>query len=58
MPANAVTTATLAFRLPAWAGGEAAADAIRVEGAAGSRLSREVRDGYLYLTANGGMAIR
>ena len=50
MPANAVTTATLAFRLPAWAGGEAAADAIRVEGAAGSRLSREVRDGYLYLT--------
>ena len=31
-------------------GGEAAADAIRVEGAAGSRLSREVRDGYLYLT--------
>ena len=42
--------ATLAFRLPAWADGEAAADAIRGEGAAGSRLSREGRGGYLDLT--------
>ena len=48
--ADTSVSATLAFRLPSWAGGEAAADAIRVEGAAGSRLSREVRDGYLYLT--------
>ena len=48
--ADTSVSATLAFRLPAWAGGEAAADTIRVEGAAGSRLSREVRDGYLYLT--------
>lgn len=47
--ANATVTATLAFRLPSWAGGEAAADAIRVEEADG-RLSREVHDGYLYLT--------
>lgn len=42
--------ATLAFRLPAWAGGEAAADAVRVGDGADGRLSREVRDGYMYLS--------
>ena len=47
--ADTSVSATLAFRLPSWAGGEAAADAIRVEEADG-RLSREVHDGYLYLT--------
>lgn len=45
--------ATLAFRLPAWAGGEAAADAVAVQYADDSstpRIAREVRDGYVYLT--------
>lgn len=42
--------ATLAFRLPAWAGGAAAADAVRVGDGADGRLSREVRDGYMYLS--------
>lgn len=37
---------TLAFRLPAWAGGEGVADAVTTA----ADVSREVRDGYLYLT--------
>ena len=39
---------TLAFRLPAWAGGEDAAETIAVRGRSG--ISREVKDGYLYLS--------
>ncbi len=39
---------TLAFRLPAWAGGMRAADAVQTE--SDSTISREIRDGYLYLT--------
>ena len=56
--ADTSVSATLAFRLPAWAGGEAAADTIRVEGAVAGRLSRAR---YVTATcispANGGMAI-
>lgn len=41
--------ATLAFRLPGWAGGEDAADAIGASGERdGGRIVREVRDGYVY----------
>ncbi len=43
-------SATLAFRLPAWAGGVQAAAAVRVDGESASRITREIRDGYLYLT--------
>ena len=43
-------TATLAFRLPAWAGGEEAAAAVKVDGEAASRITREIHEGYLYLT--------
>ncbi len=39
---------TLAFRLPAWAGGMRAANAVQTE--SDSTISREIRDGYLYLT--------
>ena len=41
-------TFTIALRLPAWAGGETASDAIAVRGR--SDIARTVRDGYLYLT--------
>ncbi|NMM94564.1 glycoside hydrolase family 127 protein [Bifidobacterium oedipodis] len=44
--AGAAVQATLAFRLPAWAGGAAAANAVTTTAA----VSRDVRDGYLYLT--------
>jgi DUF1680 family protein len=41
--------ATLAFRLPGWAGGEDAADAISASGERdGGRIVREVRHGYVY----------
>lgn len=39
---------TIALRLPAWAGGEAASDAVTVRGR--DDISRVIRDGYLYLT--------
>ena len=39
---------TIALRLPAWAGGETASDAVTVRGR--DDISRAVRDGYLYLT--------
>ena len=39
---------TIAFRLPAWAGGESASDAVIVRGR--DDISRAVRNGYLYLT--------
>ena len=39
---------TIALRLPAWAGGETASDAVTVRGR--DDISRVVRDGYLYLT--------
>lgn len=41
-------TFTIALRLPAWAGGETASDAIAVRGR--FDIARTVRDGYLYLT--------
>lgn len=50
--ANPSKAFTLAFRLPAWAGGIHAADAIQVE--SDSAISREVKDGYLYLTGEWG----
>ena len=40
----------LALRLPAWAGGESAADSIHATGEKDSRITRTTRDGYLYLT--------
>ena len=40
----------LALRLPAWAGGESAADSIHAMGEKDSRITRTIRDGYLYLT--------
>ncbi|KAB8287180.1 glycosyhydrolase [Bifidobacterium ramosum] len=44
-------TFTLAFRLPGWAGSvDAAAAAISASGEADGRISREVRDGYVYFT--------
>ena len=39
---------TIALRLPAWAGGETASDAVTVRGR--DDISRVIRDGYLYLT--------
>lgn len=47
--AGDAVTATLAFRLPAWAGGQDAAAAVRMDGQAASRITREIHDGYLYL---------
>ena len=45
------TNATLAFRLPGWAGGETAAGAITSTGETdGDRISRDIRDGYLYVS--------
>ncbi|OZG62196.1 hypothetical protein BLEM_0742 [Bifidobacterium lemurum] len=42
---------TLAFRLPAWAGDETGAAAVvTASGENEGRVSREIRDGYLYLT--------
>ena len=54
-------TATLAFRLPAWAGGEGAADVISASGEGqDARISRTVKDGYVYFTGewNDGDTVR
>ena len=48
--AGAAVAATLAFRLPAWAGGQEAAAAVRVDDRAASRITREIHEGCLYLT--------
>lgn len=45
--AGASASFTLAFRLPVWAGGVSAADAIRATDE-GDRITRSVRDGYVY----------
>lgn len=42
---------TIALRLPAWAGGETASDAVTVRGR--DDISRVIRDGYLYLMTHG-----
>lgn len=42
--------ATLAFRLPAWAGGEGAAASIASSAEAKGTVTRAIRDGYVYLT--------
>ncbi|MBT1170832.1 glycoside hydrolase family 127 protein [Bifidobacterium sp. SO4] len=41
---------TLAFRMPAWAGGEKAASSVAVSESSDGRISRMVRNGYLYLS--------
>ena len=48
----ASATFTLAFRLPGWTGSvDAAADAISATGEAdGARVTREIRDGYVYFS--------
>ena len=42
--------ATLAFRLPAWAGGASASSAFSASGESTGAIERHVHDGYLYFT--------